>query len=141
MRNFIGVTLFLTLSGCATPPQGPSDDPGLAAITNNQVAPAAQGVVSTQQDENGNTQMSISVKHLAKPSLISPMASSYVVWIKPSGARSFQNVGALRVNQDLEGTYQTSVPYQNFDLIVTPERSPMAQSPTGVTVLQKSVNL
>ncbi len=140
MKNIIAVTLILTLTGCATSPMQTSEEPGLA-VTNNAVAPAAQGIVRTQQDENGNTQVNISVKHLAKPSLVSSQASTYVVWVKPSGESSYQNIGALRVNQDLEGNYQTSVPYQNFDLIVTPERSAMARSPKGVTVIQKNVTL
>ena len=140
MKNLIAATLILTLTGCATSSKQTSQDPGLA-VTNAAVAPAAQGHVRTKQDENGNTQVNVSVKHLAKPSMISPKARSYVIWVKPMGETNYQNVGALRVNQDLEGKYQTSVPYKNFELIVTPESSTMAQSPTGVTVLQKSVHL
>ncbi len=140
MKNLITVTVLLTFVGCATPSQVTSQDQGLA-VTNTAIAPAAQGNVTTQQDENGNTQVSVSVKHMAKPNLMAANASAYVVWIKPVGQKSFQNVGALRVNNELEGTYQTSVPYQNFELIITPERSSMAQSPSGKTVLKKNVNL
>ena len=103
--------------------------------------PAAQGNVETKTDRNGNTQVDIKVKHLAMPDRLEPGAKGYVVWLMSEGQSAYQNIGALKVNQDLEGTYSTKVPYKAFKLIVTPERSMTAQEPTGDAVLEKIISI
>lgn len=50
--------------------------------------PAAQGTVSAQAGQNGNTQLSIEVKHLAPPGSIAQGATTYVAWIVPSDAQA-----------------------------------------------------
>jgi hypothetical protein len=56
--------------------------------------PASQGTVQVTAGENGNTQVSIRVKHLAPPSKMALDSTVYVVWFRP-----------------VEGDAQNSVPW------------------------------
>lgn len=142
MKYIFGIIFSLVLVSCSSSNKSTRahQDPN-KLLTNTATVPAAQGRVNTRVDANGNTNLQISVKHLANPSSIQPGANGYVVWIQPIGQDHFHNVGTLRVNRNLEGNYQTNVPYKNFRLLITPESNTMAQRPTGVTVMEKSVSL
>lgn len=105
------------------------------------LVPAANGDIATASDENGNTRMNIRVKHLAPPGKIAQDAANYVVWVLPNGGQMYQNVGTLRVDSDLEGEYKTTVPYRAFHVMITPERAPGVQRPTGPAVLEKNIAL
>ena len=101
--------------------------------------PAAIGVLSFDHDRNGNTKLHIDVHHLAEPAQLTPARNTYVVWVQRHGEPP-QNVGELRVNHDLDGSFRTSVPYQVFDVFVTPEQNPRASAPSGPDVLKATVN-
>jgi len=45
--------------------------------------PAAAGTVQLSKGENGNTGFSVQVKHLARPTRVTPGAVTYVVWVQP----------------------------------------------------------
>lgn len=139
MKTFILSVMLFALGACSTTTSNKDQDPSL--VGNAAVVPAAEGQVTTSQDKNGNTQIKVNVKHLASPERISPGAGNYVVWLRPAGAESFRNIGALEVNDNLEGNYDTKVPYKQFVLIVTPESTTTAQKPSGPTVLMKNVNI
>lgn len=135
----------LALAACSSNPFGGGSSsekqPENNLTSNTAVAPAAQGNLNTSTDKNGNTELDLKVKHLAQPSQLSPGAKAYVVWVQPEGQNTYQNIGALTVNDNLEGTYQTKVPYKNFTLLITPESSMKAQSPSGTTVMEKNVSI
>jgi hypothetical protein len=105
--------------------------------------PSAQGAVSVQNADNGNYKVALNVKHMAPPDKVATGASSYVVWLRPlatdSKTQPPQNVGALAVNQDLEGNLTTITPYRQFDLFVTAEPVPNSTSPTGEQLLTTTV--
>jgi hypothetical protein len=50
-----------------------------------------------------------------------------------------QNLGALRVNENLEGKLETVVPYRQFRVYITAEPSPSTTQPSGPTVLSATV--
>ena len=103
--------------------------------------PAADGVVGISRDENGNAQLDIRVNHLAPPERIAPGATSYVVWVKPMlGDMNLQNLGALRVDQNLSGDLQVITSLRHFQLMITPEASVAAQRPSGPVVLEAEVS-
>lgn len=145
VSKFVAVLSLVGLVACSSNPFGSSDkkqDQGSNNLqANSAVAPAAQGNVSTSVDDNGNTQLDVNVKHLAQPEKLSPGAKAYVVWVKPEGQKNYQNVGTMKVNENLEGNYQTKVPYKNFNLMITPESSMRAQAPSGTTVMEKNVSI
>ena len=67
-------------------------------------------------------------------------ASAYVVWVEPlDRSMAPQNVGALRVNDDLEGELRTVTPLEDFNLFVTPEPHGNANEPSGPKVLWATV--
>lgn len=105
------------------------------------LVPAANGDIATASDDNGNTRMSIRVKHLAPAERLARGANNYVVWIRPNGGRGYQNVGALRVDSSLSADYKTTVPYKAFHVMITPEKGPGVQAPSGPAVLEKNISL
>ena len=55
-------------------------------MTSGVSVPAATGTVKVQRDkDNGNIKVDIKVDHLARPSSLTPSASTYLVWIRPNG--------------------------------------------------------
>lgn len=109
------------------------------SMISGENVPAAEGIVSVKEADNDNTSMTVTVKHLAPAKKVYTGATNYVVWIKPEGASAFQNVGALQVDKNLDGTHTTTVPYKHFMVLITPELSSMGQSPTGPTVFEQQV--
>lgn len=102
--------------------------------------PAAQGEVDTKEGDNGNTELIVTVKHLAKPGSLKAGATTYVVWIKPPGAEKQQNIGALAVDKDLTGTLKTTTAHDEFELAITAEAFSSAEQPTGPEVLSTTVH-
>lgn len=127
---FIGCALsFILIAGCAH-----KED-----MVASNVAPTAQGELKVDKDKQDNSEITVKVKHLAPPDKIFPGATNYVVWIQPEGTDTFQNVGALNVDKDLEGKYKTTVPYKEFRVIITPEMGNMAQAPSGPAIFDQKV--
>ena len=88
---------------------------------------------------NGNLAIEVESKHLAPPDRLSPPHSTYVVWVQPAG-KPAEVIGQLRVNtDDMAASFKTSVPYHNFDIIVTAEDNAKPDSPSGTEVLRGSV--
>lgn len=101
--------------------------------------PAAQGTVTIQTGNNGNTTLDLKVQALAAPSSLSPAANVYVVWIQPPDQNP-QNHGQLSVNQSEDGELHTKTPYKRFKVFVTAEQNARIQEPTGPRVLQADVS-
>ena len=91
--------------------------------------PASQGTVTVGAADNGNTDVTVRVKHLALPAKVASGAKIYVVWIQPTNGEK-QNVGALALDDNLEGTLKTVTPHRRFLLTVTPEPGGRAKAPT-----------
>jgi hypothetical protein len=143
MKNIFQLSLFiivLSLSACSSGNKKTEKDPN-AMVTNTATVPAAHGKVDTDVDKNGNTNLRIAVEHLAEPDMIAQGANGYVVWVQPQGTNTYQNIGTLKVNENLEGTYNTSVPYKKFNILITPEANTQAQSPSGIAVFERNVSL
>lgn len=101
--------------------------------------PASRGTVDATEGANGNTMLSIHVEHLASPQRMAPEATTYVVWILPRNAAR-QNVGALTLDDNLEGHLDTVTPYRQFLVSITPESSGMAERPTNAPVFTADVD-
>ncbi len=101
--------------------------------------PAAEGSVMVAKADNDNTALEVRVRHLASPEKIAPEATTYVVWARASGADVVQNLGALKVDKDLQGTLKTVTPLRTFDVFITAESSPTVQSPSSDGLLIASV--
>lgn len=101
------------------------------------VTPAAMGEVATSSGPNGNTKLTVDVRHLAPPDRISPGARVYVVWATDlrTGAVA-TNLGALRVDEALSGRLESVTPLRTFDLEITAEETPTVATPSAASVLK-----
>lgn len=108
------------------------------AMHSAEGVPASEGTVRVSDGDNGNTKVSIRVKHLAPPSKIAADSTVYVVWIQPVEGES-QNVGALTLSEDLEGSLDTLTPHRRFKLSVTPEPNGQVAAPSHEPVFTYNV--
>jgi hypothetical protein len=100
--------------------------------------PASQGTVKVTEGDNGNTNIALRVKHLAPPSRMAADSTVYVVWLQPHDG-AMQNIGALTLNSNLEGSLDTVTPHRRFQLTVTPEPSGLAAQPSHDPVFTTTV--
>jgi hypothetical protein len=107
-------------------------------LTNTGAAPAAEGKIITDNDRNGNTGVEIQVKHMATPQSLTPPKQTYLVWVQPRGKEP-ELLGALRVNENLEGSLKAATPYKAFDVLITAEDSPKPDSPSSLVILKGAV--
>lgn len=135
-----------TLSACGTM-SGHSASGGGAGIQAKTVTlaaseqiPAAQGQVRVKDAGNNNTQIDLSINHLAPPQKIDAQATTFMVWAKPSSElRRAQPLGALVVDKDLQGKLTATTPYRNFEVFVTAETSSQVEDPSGDRLLWGTV--
>jgi hypothetical protein len=104
----------------------------------SSTVPAAEGRAILEHDRNKNVEVTLEVGHLAKPQSLSPAKGTYVVWIQPEGQEA-NNVGVLRVNDELKGDFRTTTPYKKFDLFVTAEDSPTVSTPSGTEIMRQQL--
>lgn len=110
-------------------------------MTASDSVPAASGMVKVQKDkDNGNTKLEIKVANLADPSRLTPPASAYIVWIRPSGGAAVKQA-AIRVDKDLNGELMVSTTSKNCDVFITAEQSDSVSVPSDAEVLHTHVAL
>jgi hypothetical protein len=124
--------------------------------------PASQGEVKTKTTSDKNTQVTVTVKHLAPPEKIEQGATTYVVWVRPLGVSADQggrtgayperqqgegkneagvyNLGALKISKNLDGHLETITPFKSFELFVTAEASGAITQPHGERILWTSIS-
>ena len=108
-------------------------------LTAAPIVPAATGQAEVGKDKNGNSKVKITVEHLAKPESLTPPKNAYVVWFQESGSNP-EAEGQLKVNKNLKAEFETTVPWKNFQVLVTAEDDPTAKTPSGPEVLRSIVN-
>ncbi len=107
-------------------------------LVNTGAAPAAEGKVNTENDRNGNTRVEVNVKHMATPQSLTPAHQAYLVWVQPRGKEA-ELLGALRVNEELEGSLKATTPHKAFDIFVTAEDSMKPETPSSMVILKGTV--
>jgi len=100
--------------------------------------PGATAKIDFEHDKNHNIKFHIEAKHLARPDSLTPAKTAYIVWIQPRG-KDPEKAGVLTVDQNLEGSFRGTTPYQTFDVFVTAEDSPNVDHPTGPQILKGTV--
>jgi hypothetical protein len=128
MKKIVALVAFLALAGCATKEK----------LIGSDAAPAAQGTITAKKDGN-NTKIKLEAEHLAPAEKIVPGAKNYVLWIKPAEQKEFINAGALNVDNDLKVKYETTVPYKQFRVMLTPESADIAKRPTGPIIFDQEI--
>ena len=135
LHKHVFVLVVSGLGALATGCAGPS--PEVRMVSSPDI-PAAQGTVRATAGENGNTRLSVFVRHLAPPEKVRAGATTYVVWVEPPGGEP-QNMGALKVDEDLRGSLTTVTPLKSFGVFITVEKSATAQEPSDQNLLSASV--
>ena len=109
-------------------------------LTSESGTPAAAGKIDVDKDKNGNVEVTIKTQHLAKPGMLTPPATAYVVWFQEQSSEP-ANQGQLTVPSSLKSEFKTTTQYKNFDVFITAEGDPMTKSPSGQVVLRAKVQM
>ena len=107
-------------------------------MTASTTVPGAKGELNVGKEKNGNVQIELKADHLAKPSRLTPSATTYVVWLQEEGSQP-QSQGELKIGGDLKGELKTATPLHNFKLFVTAETDARAKVPSEQEVLRATV--
>jgi hypothetical protein len=107
-------------------------------MTAAPIVPGARGDVDISKDQNGNTKMKMKIQHLANAESLTPPAAGYVIWLQERDGNP-ENEGQLKVNKNLEATYETVTSLKNFSVFVTAEQDLKAKSPSGSEVLKATI--
>lgn len=103
------------------------------------LTPGATGTVDAKAAKTGgNTTVTIKVDHLARPTLLTPAANEYVVWVEPEGGPA-QNQGVLQVGDNEKGGLSMTTTSSKFRILVTAESEAHPTSPSNRVVLQSEV--
>ena len=112
---------------------------GATMMSVSPALPAAEGTVITGKAPNNNLALDVVVKHLAVPQKLTPPANSYVVWLRPKDVAA-QNIGALTVNQNLDGRLSAVTAMRSFELFITAEDSAQKTEPSGEPLLSANIS-
>jgi hypothetical protein len=136
-----GLCAGLAVAGCSTwdAMRGVNTQTWPLTVTTNMPAAAGQAKVTQQKD--GNTKLEVKVARLAPPEQAAAGASAYVVWVTPSEGGAPQNMGALRVDKNLNGSLTTLVPFTDFEVRVTAEADPYVTTPTHHQIMHAAVKV
>jgi hypothetical protein len=109
-------------------------------LTSEPGTPAASGQIDVGKDKNGNVEITIRTEHLAKPGMLTPPATAYVIWFREQSSDP-ANQGQLMVAKSLKSEFKTTTQFKNFDVFITAEGDPMTKIPSGQVVLKAKVQM
>lgn len=132
----LSVALFVFASACLGMGFG-TKEVRLSSTSNG--VPAARGAVRTGDAANNNTSVVVRVEHLAEPERVSNGATTYVVWAQRDGTKVIQNIGALRVDEKLNGSLSTVLPFDDFKVFITAEPASNVTGPSGEELLTANI--
>jgi hypothetical protein len=107
-------------------------------MTAASIVPGARAQVEIGKDKNDNTSLRVKVQHLANLENLTPRANAYVVWLQERGSTS-ENLGQLKVDKNLNGTFESVTPSKKFDLFVTAEMDLKTKTPGGPEILRAAI--
>ncbi|WP_438029888.1 hypothetical protein [Sorangium sp. So ce233] len=130
----IGLTLGILASMALAACGGPSEH----TAQGTQLAPGADAHITADVDSDvSTTRVAVNVEHLPPPERIDAGSQHFVVWQRPSSASPWRRVGVLRYDADSRNgrLAETTVPYANFELLITVERQSSPRSPSSAVVV------
>jgi hypothetical protein len=130
MKTILGLAAAAMLLGSAvrTEARGSAAETTMQSIKSQ---PAAEARAVFAMGKNDNTNIDLMVRHLAQPDKLGQAGGVYVVWTQKDAEAPPQNVGALRIGDDLTGKMSTVSPLTKFDLFITVEPNAQVLEPTG----------
>lgn len=111
-------------------------------LTGSPSLSSAQGTAKVSTTDDGNTQIDLDVKHLSPPEKVNPGATAFVVWVKDVNSETNpHNLGALKVDENLNGSMKAVTSLRSFDLYVTAEPNATTDQPSGEQLLRTNVEM
>lgn len=115
----------------------------LAACAGPRVASSpdlAQARTSVRFGRLSDDRVSIdlAVRRLEEPSKLFPPGHAYVAWVRRGPDSPAQNVGALEIDDQLNGLLRTATDLRRFELFVTAEAASDVDKPAGPPLLWTS---
>jgi hypothetical protein len=107
-------------------------------VTVASIVPGPRAEVAISKDKNGNTKLEMRVQGLANLENLTPRASAYVVWFQERGGNS-ENQGQLKMDKNLNTTFETVTPLKSFDVFVNRRMDFRAKGPNGPEVLKATI--
>jgi hypothetical protein len=108
-------------------------------VTGSARAPDADGRITVEKVEGGNSMVKLDLDHLAPPERMEKGATTYVVWFHRQGAPPAR-VGQLAYDTGKRmGTMRATTTDRQFDVVVTAEPSGAVAAPSNVVVFEKQV--
>lgn len=104
-------------------------------LTADPSVPGATGKAHLSKEKNGNLKLKLEVHHLAKPGALTPSRQNYVVWTQVRGKEP-QNQGVLKVNDNLQGTFEDTISNGDFEVFITAEDNPKVDVPSELRLLK-----
>ncbi|MBV5281857.1 MAG: hypothetical protein JZU53_05405 [Paludibacter sp.] len=123
LKTGICLVIILALSSCANVSKFPV----------SSVSPAANIEMRTQQDNNGNTKLTITAKNLAAAERLTPPKKMYVAWIILE-SNKVRNIGQLNSDNAKKAEIKTLVPFKFTEVFITAEDRADISYPKGVEI-------
>lgn len=114
-----GLFLLALTAGCVTTK---------SAFPPSAVMPGVETVIELSADANGNNRVQFSVKHLPPANTLVPAKTVYVVWAQSPEGRAIP-LGRLWIGSTRSGSFEATVPFLEFRLVVTAEDDIVPMTP------------
>ena len=87
------------------------------------------------------TRLVITAEHLAPPGRLQEGGTTYVVWARKADGSQWQRVGAIKYDEGSRkgDLTEASVPLTEFELIISIEKQPAPDAPSGDVVISQKV--
>lgn len=123
IKTGICLALVLVLSACAN----------ISKFPVSSVSPAANIEMRRQQDNNGNTEITIAAKNLAGAERLSPPKKVYVAWVILESSK-VRNIGQLNSENAKKAEMKTLIPFKFTEVFITAEDQADISYPKGVEI-------
>lgn len=121
----------LLMTGCSSPT--------IYQMDAGERSAGSEGMVTVEQDDNGNFSGVLEIAHAPMPSQLDEQTSVYVLWLQPEDANERYNMGKIRLDEgDRTGELLFTTPFNAFDLWVTAEAHGMETAPSDEVILRYS---
>ncbi len=105
-------------------------------------APEADATITADVNKDTSiTRLDIKAEHLAPPGRLQEGGSTFVAWARKADGQQWQRVGAIKYDEgSRKGELaEASVPLTEFELIVSIEKQPAPEAPSGDVVISQKV--
>ncbi len=104
----------------------------------SEVLPAANIEAKITTNENNNTVLKVTAKHLANPKRLSPSKNLYVVWIVTEDDL-VKNIGRLIQESDGKVSATFNTPYKIEEIFITAENDGNVTEPGKTMITSKKL--